>query len=91
MGHRFPLLRQRLPEGCLVRLMNALPTEWTDRKGTTESDDGTDDGERRRNGAGSGGAGRKAGDGTELPRATGTGRWNKLRTENEYGIFDEKR
>ena len=33
MGHRFPLLRQRLPEGCLVRLMNGLPTEWTDRKG----------------------------------------------------------
>lgn len=23
----FPLLRQRLPEGCLVRLMNALPTD----------------------------------------------------------------
>ena len=33
MGHRFPLLRQRLPDGCLVRLMNGLPTEWTDRKG----------------------------------------------------------
>ena len=32
-GYRFPLLRQRLPEGCLVRLMNGLPTEWTDRKG----------------------------------------------------------
>ena len=33
MGHRFPLLRQRLPEGCRIRLMNGLPTEWTDRKG----------------------------------------------------------
>ena len=28
-GYRYPLLRERLPEGCLVRLMNALPTEWT--------------------------------------------------------------
>lgn len=26
-GVTFPLLRQRLPEGCLVRLMNALPTD----------------------------------------------------------------
>lgn len=26
-GYRFPLLRQRLPEGCLVELMNAFPTE----------------------------------------------------------------
>ena len=26
-GYRFPLLRQRLPEGCAVQLMNALPTE----------------------------------------------------------------
>jgi len=26
-GVAFPLLRQRLPEGCLVRLMNALPTD----------------------------------------------------------------
>lgn len=25
-GVHYPLLRQRLPEGCLVRLMNALPT-----------------------------------------------------------------
>ena len=32
MGHRFPLLRQRLPEGCLVRLMNMLPTEATERR-----------------------------------------------------------
>ena len=32
-GHRFPLLRQRMPEGCRIRLMNGLPTEWTDRKG----------------------------------------------------------
>jgi putative protease len=23
----FPLLRQRLPEGCLVRLMNSVPTD----------------------------------------------------------------
>lgn len=27
----FPLLRQRLPEGCLVRLMNSLPTDVVDR------------------------------------------------------------
>ena len=33
MGHSFPLLRQRLPEGCRIRLMNTAPTEWTDRKG----------------------------------------------------------
>ena len=26
-GYRFPLLRQRLPEGCMVQLMNAFPTE----------------------------------------------------------------
>ena len=26
-GFRFPLLRQRMPEGCLIRLMNALPTD----------------------------------------------------------------
>ena len=31
MGYRFPLLRQRLPEGCLVQLMNALPTDNMDR------------------------------------------------------------
>ena len=50
MGHRFPLLRQRLPEGCLIRLMNGLPSEWTDRKGirfpqiemTTESGEETE-------------------------------------------------
>ena len=30
-GYRFPLLRQRLPEGCLVRLMNTLPTDLLDR------------------------------------------------------------
>ena len=29
-GYRFPLLRQRLPEGCLVQLMNTLPTDWLD-------------------------------------------------------------
>ncbi|MCR4876915.1 MAG: hypothetical protein K5922_07065, partial [Clostridiales bacterium] len=32
MGHRFPLLRLRLPEGCLVRLMNMLPTDAADRR-----------------------------------------------------------
>ena len=32
-GYRYPLLRLRLPEGCLVRLMNALPTDWMDRPG----------------------------------------------------------
>ena len=26
-GYRFPLLRQRLPEGCMAELMNALPTD----------------------------------------------------------------
>ena len=26
-GYRFPLLRQRLPEGCLAELMNAFPTD----------------------------------------------------------------
>ena len=26
-GYAFPVLRQRLPEGCLVRLMNTLPTD----------------------------------------------------------------
>ena len=32
MGHQFPLLRMRLPEGCLVRLMNTLPTDAADRR-----------------------------------------------------------
>jgi putative protease len=27
----FPLLRQRLPEGCLVRLMNSVPTDIVGR------------------------------------------------------------
>jgi len=27
----FPLLRQRLPEGCLVRLMNSVPTDIVER------------------------------------------------------------
>ena len=31
-GYRYPLLRLRLPEGCLVRLMNAAPTDLTDKK-----------------------------------------------------------
>ena len=31
-GYRFPLLRTRLKEGCLVRLMNALPTDLGDRE-----------------------------------------------------------
>ncbi len=26
-GYAFPLMRQRLPEGCLIQLMNALPTD----------------------------------------------------------------
>ncbi len=30
-GATFPLLRQRLPEGCLVRLMNGLPTDLVER------------------------------------------------------------
>lgn len=30
-GTAFPLLRQRLPEGCLVRLMNSLPTDVLSR------------------------------------------------------------
>lgn len=30
-GYEFPLLRQRLPEGCLVRLMNSLPTDILQR------------------------------------------------------------
>ncbi len=30
-GYRFPLQRIRLPEGCLVRLLNALPTDLGDR------------------------------------------------------------
>ena len=48
-GYRFPLLRQRLPEGCMVQLMNAFPTEinsqfgerWTNKAlvFTTESRD----------------------------------------------------
>jgi putative protease len=32
MGHRFPLMRERMPEGCLVRLMNMLPTDAAERK-----------------------------------------------------------
>ena len=32
LGHRFPLLRTRLPEGCLVRLLNALPTDLADKR-----------------------------------------------------------
>ncbi|MBQ6720798.1 MAG: U32 family peptidase [Clostridia bacterium] len=31
-GYSFPLLRQRLPEGCLVRLMNTLPTDLLDKQ-----------------------------------------------------------
>ena len=31
-GYRFPLLRQRLPEGCLVQLMKAFPTDNLDRE-----------------------------------------------------------
>ena len=32
LGHSFPLLRQRLPEGCRIRLMNERPTDWLDRR-----------------------------------------------------------
>lgn len=31
-GYSFPLLRLRLEEGCLVRLMNALPTDLLDQR-----------------------------------------------------------
>ncbi len=31
-GYRFPLLRQRLPEGCMVQLMNAFPTDNMDKE-----------------------------------------------------------
>ena len=31
-GYRFPLLRTRLPEGCLVRLMNTVPTNLADQR-----------------------------------------------------------
>ena len=48
-GHRFPLLRERLPEGCLVQLLNALPTDNLDRQAacrglqfTTESGEETE-------------------------------------------------
>ena len=30
-GYRFPLLRQRLPEGCMVELLNAFPTDNMDK------------------------------------------------------------
>jgi len=30
-GYRFPLLRQRLPEGCMVQLMNVFPTDNMDK------------------------------------------------------------
>jgi len=33
MGHSFPLLRERLPEGCLVRVMNAVPTDLCGARG----------------------------------------------------------
>ena len=49
-GYRFPLLRQRMPEGCLVQLMNALPTDNLDREPanraielTTEGPDETEE------------------------------------------------
>ncbi len=31
-GYRFPLIRQRLESGCLIRLLNALPTDNMDMK-----------------------------------------------------------
>ena len=30
-GYRFPLQRVRLPEGCLIRLLNTLPTDLGDK------------------------------------------------------------
>ena len=32
-GYRYPLLRERLEEGCLVRLMNEATTDLMDREG----------------------------------------------------------
>ena len=32
-GYRYPLLRERLPEGCLVRLLNDVPTDLMSREG----------------------------------------------------------
>lgn len=58
-GTVYPLLRQRLPEGCLVRLMNALPTNNIRRvrQAGYAPHDGADDGKR----AGSGGRARRHG------------------------------
>ena len=43
-GYRFPLLRQRLPEGCLVQLMNAVPTDNLDRETANRAIELTDEG-----------------------------------------------
>ena len=42
-GYRFPLLRQRLPEGCLVQLMNMLPTDNLDQEIANRSIELTDE------------------------------------------------
>ncbi len=41
-GYRFPLERQRLESGCLVRLLNALPTDNMDMKITRDYAPGDD-------------------------------------------------
>ena len=33
-GHSFPLMRIRLPEGCLIRLLNTVPTDLGDQRMT---------------------------------------------------------
>ena len=35
-GYRFPLMRQRLPEGCMVELVNALPTKINSLPGSPD-------------------------------------------------------
>ena len=40
-GYRFPLLRQRLPEGCMTELMNALPTDNINNSELKERGSGT--------------------------------------------------
>ncbi|MBQ9252401.1 MAG: U32 family peptidase [Clostridia bacterium] len=49
-GYCFPLERKRLPEGCLVRLLNALPTDLGDRRlpGGTMAEMTTETGEETR-------------------------------------------
>ncbi len=49
-GRAFPMLRVRLPEGCLVRLMNMLPTDLGDQavSGLRAAEMTTEDGEETR-------------------------------------------